>query len=112
MTNTTADGSLYLTALDMAKWEAALYGEKLLKKTSLDQMWTPVKLNSGKTHAYGFGWRFDEVNGHRVIEHGGEWQGFTAHIARYVDGKLTVIVFANLAEADPSKIAHGVAAIY
>src|SRR5262249_47656203 len=31
--NTTADGSLYLTALDMAKWDAALYGEKILKKS-------------------------------------------------------------------------------
>ena len=26
----TADGSLYLTLYDMAKWDAALYGEKLL----------------------------------------------------------------------------------
>src|SRR5207237_1534688 len=37
--NTTADGSLYLTVLDLAKWDAALYAEKLLKKSSLDQMW-------------------------------------------------------------------------
>lgn len=47
--NTTADGSLYLTTLDMAKWDAALYGERILKKTSLEQMWTPVKLTSGAT---------------------------------------------------------------
>src|SRR6185369_7700115 len=30
--NTTADGSLYLTVLDMAKWDAALYTEKLVKR--------------------------------------------------------------------------------
>ena len=54
--NTTADGALYLTIHDMAKWDAALYTEKLLKKASLEQMWTPVKLNDGKTHPYGFGW--------------------------------------------------------
>ncbi|HEX3229922.1 MAG TPA: serine hydrolase domain-containing protein, partial [Pyrinomonadaceae bacterium] len=47
--NTTADGALYLTVYDMAKWDAALYTEKLLKKSSLEQMWTPVKLNNGKT---------------------------------------------------------------
>jgi adenosine deaminase len=53
-----------------------------------------------------------EVRGHRVIEHGGAWQGFKSYIARYVDDKLTVIVFANLAQARQERIAHGVAAIY
>src|SRR5262245_40585538 len=110
--NTTADGALYLTVYDMAKWDAALYTERLLKKSSLEEMWTPVKLNSGKTFPYGFGWALAEVRGHHLIEHGGAWQGFKSHIARYVDDKLTVIVFANLSQANPGRIAHGVAAIY
>jgi CubicO group peptidase (beta-lactamase class C family) len=110
--NTTADGALYLTVYDMAKWDAALYGDKLLKRSSLDEMWTPVKLNDGKTHAYGFGWALGEVRGHRIIEHGGAWQGFKSQISRYVDDKLTVVVFANQARANPAKIAHGVAALF
>lgn len=110
--NTTADGSLYLTVLDMAKWDAALYGEKLLKKSSFDQMWTPVKLNSGKTQDYGFGWAFGKIRNHPIIEHGGAWQGFTTHIARFVDDKLTVIVLTNLSGANPGRIAHQVAGIY
>lgn len=110
--NTTADGSIYLTVLDMAKWDAALYTEKLLKKSSMDQMWTPVKLNNGKAQQYGFGWGFDEVRGHKIIEHGGAWQGFTSHISRYVDDKLTVIVLANLAGANPKTIATGIAGLY
>jgi CubicO group peptidase (beta-lactamase class C family) len=109
--NTTADGALYLTIYDMAKWDAALYTEKLLKKTSLEQMWTPVKLNDGKTHPYGFGWALAEVRGRRLIEHGGAWQGFKAHISRYVDDKMTVILFANQIRANQVKLAHGVAAI-
>jgi CubicO group peptidase (beta-lactamase class C family) len=110
--NTTADGSLYLTVLDMAKWDAALYTEKLLKKSSLDQMWTPVTLNDGKTKQYGFGWAFEDVRGHKIIEHGGAWQGFTSHIARYVNDKLTIIVLANRAGANPGAIAHGIAGLY
>jgi CubicO group peptidase (beta-lactamase class C family) len=110
--NSTADGALYLTVLDMAKWDAALYGEKLLKRSSLDQMWTPVKLNDGKTYPYGFGWFMDEVKGHRLIHHGGGWQGFTSLIWRYVDDKLTIVVFTNLLPASPGAIANGVAAIY
>jgi CubicO group peptidase (beta-lactamase class C family) len=110
--NTTADGALYLTIYDMAKWDAALYTEKLLKRSSLEQMWTPVKLNGGKTHPYGFGWALGQVRGHRVIEHGGAWQGFKAQISRYVDDKLTVIVLANQIRTNQSKLAHGVAALF
>jgi CubicO group peptidase (beta-lactamase class C family) len=109
--NTTADGSLYLTALDMIKWDEALMSGKLLKKTSFDEMWTPIKLNDSKTHPYGFGWAVRSVNGKRVIEHGGAWQGFKAHIARFPDNKLTVIVFANLIQTNQAKLANGVAAI-
>ena len=109
--NTTADGALYLTIYDMAKWDAALYTEKLLKKSSLEQMWTPVKLNDGKTHPYGFGWGLGEVRGHRIIEHGGAWQGFKAQITRFPDDKLTVIVFANQIRTNQAKLARGVAEI-
>lgn len=109
--NTTADGALYLTALDMMKWDAELSSDKLLKQTSLEQMWTPIKLNDGKTHPYGFGWALRSVNGHRVIEHGGAWQGFKCHIARFPANKLTVIVFANLIQTNQAKLANGVAAI-
>jgi CubicO group peptidase (beta-lactamase class C family) len=112
--NTTADGALYFTVLDLAKWDAALYTDKLIKRTSLDQMWTPVKLNDGKPYPYGFGWRVAEMNGHRLIEHAGAWQGFTTAISRYVDDKLTVVALCNLdsRHARPEDIVHGVAGLY
>jgi CubicO group peptidase (beta-lactamase class C family) len=114
MLNTTADGALYTNIVDMARWDAALYTEKLLKKGSLDQMWTAVCLNDGKTADYGFGWDVTSANGHRLIEHGGAWQGFTTQISRYVDDKFTVIVLTNLdsEHSQPDKVAHNVAAIY
>ena len=112
--NTTADGALYTNVLDMAKWDAALYTEKLLKKGSLDEMWTPVKLASGKTYPYGFGWDVTTDRGRRLIAHDGAWQGFTTNISRYVDDRLTVIVLTNLdsEHSNPTKIARGVAAHY
>jgi len=110
--NTTADGALYFNVLDVAKWDAALYGESLLKTASLQQMWTPVKLNNQKTYDYGFGWGFSQINGHRIIEHGGAWQGFTSYIGRYVDDKITVIVLDNLAGGNAGKIGRHVTAIY
>src|SRR5438128_7611863 len=92
--NTTADGALYLTVYDMTKWDAALYTEKLIKKSSLAEMWTPVKLNNDKTYSYAYGRSMNEVRGHHIIEHRGSRKGFKSYIARYVDDKLTVVVFA------------------
>ncbi len=112
--NTTADGSLYFSILDLAKWDAALYTEKVLKRSSLDQMWTVTKLKNGQPNSghYGFGWFILTKDGHRVLDHGGSWQGFKTHISRYVDDKLTVVVLANLEQADPEIIADHVAKMY
>jgi CubicO group peptidase (beta-lactamase class C family) len=110
--NRTADASWYMSVLDLAKWDAALYGEKILKRETVARMWTPVKLEDGKTEPYGFGWYVMDAKGHRLIEHEGAWQGFNANIARYVDDKLTVIVLANLKSARAPMISHGVAGIY
>ena len=111
--NSTADGALYFTVLDLAKWDAALYTTKLLKEDHMKLLWTPVKLINGKTENYGLGWRLLSIDGHQVIEHGGEWQGFTAFISRYINDKLTVIILTNLSgNAELGSITHHVASIY
>jgi CubicO group peptidase (beta-lactamase class C family) len=118
LVNTTADGSLYFTILDLAKWDAALYTERLLKRSSLDLMWTPVKLKGGQTGGrvnsgnYGFGWFIDTRAGHRCIHHDGSWQGFETAIDRYVDDEVTVVALSNLADAEPGKITRRVAEMY
>jgi CubicO group peptidase (beta-lactamase class C family) len=112
--NTTADGALYFSILDLAKWDAALYTEKLLRRSSLEEMWTAVKLKNGQPNPghYGFGWSIESKDGRRVLDHGGAWQGFKTHISRYVDDKLTVVVLCNLDSADPGRITDHVAKMY
>ncbi len=101
--NTTADGALYTNVLDLAKWDASLYTTRLLSQSSLDQIWSPVKLKNGQTYPYGFGWALTTLkNGHRVVAHDGAWQGFTMSIARFLDDKVTIIVMTNL-DSDNSK---------
>jgi CubicO group peptidase (beta-lactamase class C family) len=112
--NTTADGALYTNVLDLAKWDSALYTTTLIKRSSLDAMWTPAKLTSGKTYPYGFGWDLASKQGHRAVSHDGAWQGFTMSMSRYLDDRLTVIVMTNLDSdnSEPEKIADEVARIY
>ena len=107
--NTTADGSLYLSILDLVKWDEALTKRGLLNAASYEAIWSPGVLNSGAKTSYGFGWALKSVNGRRLIEHGGAWQGFRSFISRYVDDKLSVIVLANSSNANPQRIAHRVA---
>jgi CubicO group peptidase (beta-lactamase class C family) len=112
--NTTADGSLYFSIVDLAKWDAALYTDRLLKKSSLTRMWTVAPLLNGQPNSghYGYGWFIESQDGHRLVEHEGAWQGFETQISRYVDDELTVVVLTNLGDAKPDLIAHGVARLY
>jgi CubicO group peptidase (beta-lactamase class C family) len=106
--NSTADGTLYFNVIDLNKWDAALYGTQLLKQSSLDRIWTVYPLNDGKPNpaGYGFGWMVGKQNDHKRIEHGGAWQGFTCRISRYPDDNLTVVVLANLADANTGYMAQ------
>ena len=108
--NTTADGSLYLSLNDMIAWDAALRTQQVLKPESWTQVFTPVTLASGKPYPYGFGWQVDPFAGHRAQRHGGSWQGFQTHIARFPDDDLTIIVLANLAQSSPERISNAIAA--
>lgn len=105
-------GAFLSTVLDLAKWDAALYADAILKQSMREQMWTPVKLNSGATHPYGFGWLLEPLGVHRRVNHGGSLPGFRSHFSRLPDDKLSIIVLTNCDSANPAVIVRGVAAIY
>ncbi|MGE5813976.1 MAG: serine hydrolase domain-containing protein [Acidobacteriota bacterium] len=109
--NTTADGSLYFSVRDLLAWDAVVTSRRVLSDDSWKQVFTPVRLNSGRTYPYGFGWGVSERAGRPLHEHGGSWQGFKTQYSRFVGDKLSVIVLANLAQADPAVLADGIAAI-
>ncbi|HEU4525533.1 MAG TPA: serine hydrolase domain-containing protein [Gemmatimonadales bacterium] len=109
--NTTADGALYLTVNDLARWAIALNHARIPDSAGLAMSWTPVRLNDGGTYPYGFGWRLDDQRGRPRIGHGGSWQGFRASIQRYPRLDLTVIALANLDAAMPEVITTTIAGI-
>jgi len=92
-----ANAGLVSTVLDMAKLDAALYTEKLLKKATLEQMWTYTKLNNGQiVTSYGLGFGLTPFRGRRRVGHsGGGGFGFATTITRLIDDKVTVIVLTN-----------------
>lgn len=109
--NTTADGSLYLSVGDLARWAIALNQRRLPDSAALAMSWTPVRLQRGGTYPYGFGWSLDQQRGQPRIGHTGAWQGFKTSIQRYPESGLTVIALANLDAALPAPVSFAVAGI-
>jgi len=107
--NSTADGSLYLSALDYARWEAGVFGRKLLKPESWAEIAQPARLASGANYPAGFGWFLERSAGQEVWRHSGGWQGFKTFIIRYLGDELTVVVLANSDGGHPITIVRHVA---
>jgi CubicO group peptidase (beta-lactamase class C family) len=113
LTDVFSAGAIVSTVLDLARWDAALYGERLLRRTTLEQIWTPVTLTDGSTRPYGFGWYIENFRGARRVRHNGQTAGFAASIARYTDERLTFIVLTNLGDLGlGGEIALGLAKLY
>ncbi len=90
------DGGIYSSARDMLKWEQSLYGERLVKKSTLEEAFTSGKLNDGSETGYGFGWQIGKTpSGDRQLSHAGRWVGFGAFISREPENRVTVILLTN-----------------
>lgn len=109
--NSTADGSLYLSALDYARWDAGVLGRKVLSAESWAEIARPAPLVSGRSYPYGFGWSLEHSAGQEVWSHSGTWQGFQTFIIRYLGDELTVVVLANGDSGAPNKIARHVSGL-
>ena len=90
-----AAGELAMTAEDLAKWDISLMQQTILKPSSYKEMETVVLLKNGAATRYGLGVGVSTVNGHRVLEHGGEVSGFTAENIVMPDDKIAVVVLTN-----------------
>jgi CubicO group peptidase (beta-lactamase class C family) len=95
MTLPYAAGSLLSTVDDLHRWYQALEAGKVISQKSLEQMYTPTKLNNGKTQNYGYGWSLRTLFGEKTIEHDGGINGFTTNALRVPGKKVFVTVLTN-----------------
>ena len=80
-------GNAYSTVFDLLAWERAIAGnEKLFAKHIA---------RPGDQRHYGYGWFIDEIDGRRVISHGGTTAGYVCEMYRLPDQRITVIVLSN-----------------
>ncbi|MCA7022720.1 MULTISPECIES: serine hydrolase domain-containing protein [Stenotrophomonas] len=100
------DGGIYSSIDDLARWDAALYDERLLRRASLQQAFSAATATpEPDVPHYGFGWR---INGD-ALWHSGESIGFRNVIVRYPKQKLTVVVLSNRNDPEPYALALQIA---
>jgi len=90
------EDGVYSTASDLLKWDRVLYTEKLVKKATLQEAFTPAVLNNGDTTVYGFGWFVGRTpDGKKMVSHSGAWAGFTTYILRGIEEDKCLVVLTN-----------------
>jgi CubicO group peptidase (beta-lactamase class C family) len=102
---------------DMIRWTVAVQNGELLDRGFLEELWTPVRLNSGEVFrmwndqlGYGFGWMIvDFASGHHAV--GGEGGTMNAWLY-FPDEQLTVIVLTNKLRSDDIGIVTDVARFF
>ena len=94
--NRKGPGRISSTAADLLKWDMALYTNKLVKQSTLQEAFTPMKLKDGSSSNYGFGWslRSDSVMG-KIVLHTGDNPGYKTQIIRFTDQQKTIILLSN-----------------
>ncbi|MDQ3817850.1 MAG: serine hydrolase [Acidobacteriota bacterium] len=94
-------GAINSTARDMAQWlrlmlnEGAFEGRRLVSEKSFKELISPQNKVTGNVQ-YGLGWFLRDWNGHKVVEHGGNIDGFNAQVAFMPDQKLGLVLLTNI----------------
>ncbi|MBI1881111.1 MAG: beta-lactamase family protein [Chloroflexi bacterium] len=93
--NLVGSGSFYTTVEDMARYDQALYTQKLVKQATLAEAFEPVVLNTGIAYRYGFGWSLGTHASQPYVGHDGAWLGFLSNYVRFPQQRLAVIILLN-----------------
>lgn len=104
--NKLPGGGWVATAADLAGFGRALVEGKLLKRETVEAMWTAQKLASGEATGYGLGWGLYRREGLLVAEHSGTQQGIKSHLLIVPERKVVIAVLTNLEESGAPELAR------
>lgn len=89
-------GNIHSTTSDLLKWQESLKTEKILKKTSIEQMQSPqVKGSVDNSDAYGYGLAIKSIYGDTRVFHYGGTLGYWNSLQHFRNADRTIIVLTN-----------------
>jgi CubicO group peptidase (beta-lactamase class C family) len=98
-------GGWLSSAEDMARFEVAILNDKLIKRTTRDLMWTPLKPSDGSKDEYGLGWGASDEDGIGVVGHTGGQQGTSTAFVIAPAQRDGVVVLTNMEGTSPNNLA-------
>jgi CubicO group peptidase (beta-lactamase class C family) len=108
-----AAGAINSNVLDMSKWlrlqlgRGTFEGKELVSAERLQDTWSP-QIEIGGGVRYGFGWMLGDWQGHRVVEHGGNIDGFAAEVAMLPDDELGFVLLTNVTSTPLQRESMGI----
>jgi len=99
-------GGWLSSAEDMANFEIAMLGDRLVSRATRDAMWTSQKTSDRKETGYALGWGTGKELGMLDVGHGGGQQGTSTFIMMIPERRAGVVVLMNIDGADSSGLAR------
>ncbi len=97
-----SSGALYSTTADIYKFYKGLTSYKLLSKENLIQAINPFM------GGYGYGWFIDSIANDRVINHGGNIDGFTSYLLFNPKNDICIILLNNITSSTLETIGNSI----
>jgi hypothetical protein len=94
-------GAINSSARDMAQWlrlmlnNGTYNGKRLVSEKGFEEL-IRTQMKIAGPIGYGLGWFLREWNGHKVVEHGGNIDGFNSQVALMPDQKLGFVLLTNV----------------
>jgi serine beta-lactamase-like protein LACTB, mitochondrial len=102
-------GGFISTPEDLVRFAYAVSSAKLLRSTTVKEMWTSLKTKDGKETSYGLGWGLAELNGIRIYAHTGGQQGTSTSLLVMPSRDLASAVMINMESIDAAAINRAIA---
>lgn len=103
-------GAINSSARDMAQWlrlmlgNGSFNGRRLVSEKGFDEL-VRKQINIAGPVDYGLGWFLRQWKGHKVVEHGGNIDGFNSLVAFMPDRKLGFVLLTNVTASPLGTIA-------
>ena len=97
-------GSVYSNVNEMTRWlrlqvgNGVFEGKRLVSEKALAET-RRAQIQIGPGVSYGLGWMVREIDGHRVVEHGGNIDGYAAAVGFFPDDKIGFVMLSNVSSS-------------
>lgn len=104
---TKADGGIYTSVMEFAKWELALRNNLFIDSSMTQEAHSPkIEVNDTPYTYYGYGWFIERKPGFpEKIYHTGDNGGFQIYAGRYPEKKVLYLIFANRNDKNREELA-------